>query len=103
MAPRLTYKERTSAIRVASEYNRIKDMLIHRLERTADGKKPSLIDLSRTEYYVWLDAATCARDQYLAGELSEDEAMAIIYVPKKVELLENNSSELTLANSGAQS
>ena len=100
VAPRLTYKERASAIRVVSEYNRIKDMLIHRMERTSVDKKPSLIDLSRAEYYMWLDAATHARDRYLAGNLTEEEAMAIIYVPQKDEMLENNSAEYTLENVG---
>ena len=96
VAPRLTYKERASAIRVVSEYNRIKDMLIHRMERTSVDKKPSLIDLSRTEYYTWLDMATHARDCYLAGKLTEEEAMAIIYVPKKDEMLVDNSADYTL-------
>ena len=48
------------------------------------------------EYVQWLAAATDARDRYLAGELTEEEAMAIIYVPKKDELLEQISSDLTL-------
>ena len=50
-----------------------------------------------------VSSATKARDRYLAGELTEEEAMAIIYVPKKDELLENISSELTLETAGAKS
>ena len=41
-------------------------------------------------------AATNARNRYLAGELTEEEGMAIIYVPRKDELTGDNSSEMTL-------
>ena len=41
-------------------------------------------------------AASNARNRYLAGELTEEEAMAIIYVPRKDKLTGDNSSELTL-------
>ena len=75
---------------------RIKDMLFHRKDRAGEDKKSSVIDLTDGEYVQWLAAATDARDRYLAGELTEEEAMAIIYVPKKDELLEQISSELTL-------
>ena len=40
----------------------------------------------------WLEAATDARNRYLAGELTEKEALAIIYVPKKDELITDNSA-----------
>lgn len=75
-------------------------MLFHRKDRAGDDKKVSVIDLTDGEYVQWLADATDARDRYLAGELTEEEAMAIIYVPKKDELLENNSAEYTLANPG---
>lgn len=52
--------------------------------------------MTYAQYRDWLQTATDARDRYLAGELTEEEAMAIIYVPKKDELLDNISSELTL-------
>lgn len=48
----------------------------------------------------WQADATDAGDRYLAGKLTE-EAMAIIYVPKKGEMLADNSAECTLANSGS--
>ena len=96
IAPGLKKRERDAAHKVTSEFMRIKDMLFHRKDRTGEDKKSSVIDLTDGEYVQWLAAATDARDRYLAGELSEEEAMAIIYVPKKDELTENNSSELTL-------
>ena len=96
VAPQLSHRERAAAVRVVAEYNRIKDMLLHRLDRITPDKKPSPIDLTRSEYYQWWNKATDAKDRYLAGELTEEEAMAIIYVPTKDELLEQISSDLTL-------
>ena len=55
------------------------------------------------QYREWLTDAENARDRYLAGELTEEEAMAIIYVPKKDELLEQISSDLTLETAATQS
>ncbi len=81
IAPHLNRKERAAADKVVSEYNRVKDMLVHRLERSEYDKKSSPIDLTREEYYRWLDAATAARDRYLTGEQSEEEAWKIIHVP----------------------
>ena len=96
IAPGLKKRERDAAHKVTSEFMRIKDMLFHRKDRVGEDKKSSVIDLTDGEYVQWLADATDARDRYLAGELTEDEAMAIIYVPKKDELLEHISSELTL-------
>ena len=96
IAPGLKKRERDAAHKVTSEFMRIKDMLFHRKDRAGEDKKSSVIDLTDGEYVQWLAAATDARDRYLAGELTEEEAMAIIYVPTKDELLEQISSELTL-------
>ena len=96
IAPGLKKRERDAAHKVTSEFMRIKDMLFHRKDRAGEDKKSSVIDLTDGEYVQWLATATEARDRYLAGELTEEEAMAIIYVPKKDELLANISSELTL-------
>ena len=96
IAPGLKKRERDAAHKVTSEFMRIKDMLFHRKDRAGEDKKSSVIDLTDGEYVQWLAAATEARDRYLAGELSEEEAMAIIYVPTKDELREKISSELTL-------
>ena len=103
IAPGLKKRERDAAHKVTSEFMRIKDMLFHRKDRAGEDKKSSVIDLTDGEYVQWLAAATDARDRYLAGELSEEEAMAIIYVPTKDELLANISSELTLETAATQS
>lgn len=100
IAPYLTYKRKAAANRIISEFLRIKRMLVRRVDRALSDKKASLIDMTYDQYRDWLRTATDARNRYLAGILSEEEAMAIIYVPKKDELLENNSAEDTLANSG---
>ncbi len=94
IAPHLNRKERAAADKVVSEYNRVKDMLVHRLERAQYDKKSSPIDLTQEEYYLWQDAATAARDRYLAGELSEQEAWKIIHVPT---IQEQKQSELVIA------
>ena len=95
-APGLKKRERDAAHLVTSEYERIKNMLFHRRDRMGGNKKASVIDLTDEAYIQWLTAATDARNRYLAGELTEEDAMAIIYVPRKDELIEDNSSELTL-------
>mgnify|MGYP003294355683 CR=1 FL=1 len=103
IAPYLKRKERIAASRVLSQFEHSKDMMFHRFDRTGDDKESSIVDITYDQYTDWLSSATKARDRYLAGELTEEEAMAIIYVPKKDEMLENNSSEYTLANSCTQS
>lgn len=81
IAPHMNRKERAANNRVISEFNRVNDMLLHRLDRAEDDKKPSPIDTTREEYYHWLDTATAARDRYLAGALREQEAWKVIHVP----------------------
>lgn len=103
VAPQLSRRERAAAVRVIAEYNRIKDMLLHRLDRVTYDKKPSPIDLTRQEYYQWQDKANDARDRYLAGTLSEEEALRIIHVPTIHELREQDSAELTLDKAGTPS
>ena len=99
IAPYLTYKRKAASSRIISEFLRIKRMLVRRVDRALGDKKASLIDMSYDQYRDWLRSATDARNRYLAEKLTEEEAMAIIYVPKKDELIENNSAELTLVNS----
>lgn len=99
IAPSLTYKRKAASNRIIREFLKIKRRLARRVERAMSDKKPSLIDMTYAQYRDWLQTATDARNRYLAGELTEDETMTIIYVPKKDELLEQISSELTLETS----
>lgn len=100
IAPRLKRKELAAVDRVVSEFDRCKKMQYVRFQRTGPDKRPSIIDITPPEYWAWLTRATEALASYLVSELSEDEALEIIYVPKKTEMLQNNSAEYTLANSG---
>ena len=74
-------------------------MLLHRVERAEYDKRESPIDLTREEYYAWLDKAVCARDRYLAGQLPEEEAVQIIHMPTIQELRESNTPDCTRAGS----
>ena len=70
--------------------------MYQRFYRADDDKGQSVVDMTYDQYNDWLDAATKVRDRYLAGELTAEEAMAMISVPTKNELLEQISSDLTL-------
>lgn len=103
IAPHMKRKERIAASRVLTVFKRVKEMMEKRYDRTGDDKKPSIIDITYDQYADWLCSATKARDRYLAGELTEEEAIAIIHVPKKDELPKHNSADHTLEKAGTQS
>lgn len=92
LAPSLKHRERVAANRVTSEFRRTKDLLLHRLDRTRDHKKASSIDLTDKEFCQWLDLATDARDRFLTGGITEEEALQLIHVPTIRELREHNSA-----------
>lgn len=81
IAPHMTHRERTTSNKVLSEYNRVKDMLLHRLDRTCEDKRSSPIDLTYADFCKWQKAASDARYRFLAGEITEEEALRIIHVP----------------------
>lgn len=79
LAPALKHKLDARRKKVIEEFDRAKRRMYKRYERSGDpGKKSSSKDLSYSEYYEWLERATGARDQYLAGTLGEKEALKII-------------------------
>ena len=80
IAPRIKHKALASTECVIREYDRAKQRMYKRYERTLDDKKPSEKDLSYGEYIAWLDTATAARDQFMAGKLTEKEALESIVV-----------------------
>lgn len=96
IAPYENHKRLAAANRVVAEFDRVKGLLSHRLDRTCVDKKPSPIDLTDEAYYDWLDKATIARKKFLSGEITEEEALAAIHVPTKKELLEKESADYTL-------
>lgn len=81
MAPYLKHKKTAENIKVIKEFDRAKQRMYRRYERTDGIKAYSPIDLSFGEYYDWLDEATEARDQFLRGEISEEAALQKIIVP----------------------
>ena len=93
IAPHMTHRERTASSRVLTEYNRTKDMLLHRLDRTCEDKRSSPIDLTYADFCKWQKAAFNARCRFLSGEITEEEALRIIHVPTLQQLLKNRSAD----------
>lgn len=81
LAPQTMHKVAAADQRVVKEFDRAKQRMYKRYERAGYGKKPSPKDLTGEEYSSWLQNATEARDKFLSGELTEEEALAVIIVP----------------------
>ena len=81
LAPYLKHKRAARNETVIREFDRAKQRMYRRYERTDGIKAESGKDLTYSQYYAWLDAATEARDQFLRGEITESEALRIIIVP----------------------
>lgn len=80
LAPSLKHKKMVRTDRVVEVYDREKRKMYRRYERN-DGKIYMLPKgITYDDFYVWCDAATEARDKYLKGELTADEALKIIEV-----------------------
>ena len=80
--PVLKHRQKVAQISVVEEFDRAKRRMYKRYERAEFlNKEPSEKDLSYEEYYQWLDRAVRARDDYLAGKLSEEDALTIIQMP----------------------
>ena len=103
IAPYENHKKLAATNRVIGEFDHSMSRIRRRLDRTCVDKKKSPVDLTDDHFCLWKHKAINAKKGYLAGELTEEEAMAIIYVPKKDELLEQISSELTLETAAPQS
>ena len=93
IAPYLKHRDRVAADKVASEFRRAKDLLLHRLDRTCEDKRSSPIDLSYADFCKWQKAASDARCRFLAGEITEEDALRIIHVPTIQELREGALSD----------
>ena len=75
----MKHKQQAERSKVIQTFDRVKQKLYKRYERAHDlGKKPSPKDLPFEAYYAWLDTATKARDDYLAGTLTSEQALAVI-------------------------
>lgn len=78
--PILKHKLAAQRDEVIKAFDQAKRKMYKRYERAESGinQKPSEKDLSYAEYYQWLDAATKARDDYLAGMIDKEDALTII-------------------------
>ena len=78
--PVLKHKLAAQRNEVIKAFDQAKRKMYKRYERKEYGinQKPSEKDLSYAEYYEWLDAATKARDEYLAGKISSGDALKVI-------------------------
>lgn len=78
--PVLKHRKAVKDNDVIEAFDRTKRKMYKRYERAAYGinQKPSEKDLSYTEYYEWLDRATKARDEYLEGKTSKNDALKVI-------------------------
>lgn len=80
IAPSLKHKKMVLTDKVVEAFDRAKRKMYRRYERN-DGKiYMSPKGITYDDFYVWNDAATEARDKYLRGELTAEEALKIIEV-----------------------
>lgn len=96
IAPYLKHKEKIAANKVLSLFEHSKGTMYQRVYRAIYDKDESVVDMIRSQYDAWLNAAIQTLDRYLAGELTAEEAMTMISASTKNELLEQISSDLTL-------
>ena len=77
--PILKHKLKAQEKTVIEEFDRAKQRMYKRYDRTEHvNQKPSPKALSYDDYYVWLDRATKARDDCLAGKITLEDARKII-------------------------
>ena len=80
--PLLKHQLEASHKKVVATFDRVKRRMYKRYERAEFvNQAPSDKDLTYGEYYAWLDQATAARDAYLGGAISEEQALTMIDVP----------------------
>lgn len=80
IAPALKHKRDAARDSVIETFDRTKRKMYKRFERTNDFSNATANSLSLTQYYDWLDKAEQARNEYLAGKISAEEALEIIIV-----------------------
>ena len=80
LAPSMKHKKMVLTDKVVEAFDRAKRKMYRRYERN-DGKiYMSPKGITYDDFYVWNDTATEARDKYLKGELTAEEALKIIEV-----------------------
>lgn len=78
LAPALKHKRDATQDSVIETFDRTKRKMYKRLERADYSSRLLAHGLTPTQYYAWLDKAEQARNEYLAGKISAEEALKII-------------------------
>lgn len=80
--PVLKHRKTVQGHEVIEAFDRVKRKMYKRYERAEYGinQKPSEKNLNYAEYYQWLDRAVRARDDYLEGKISKEDALDLIEV-----------------------
>ena len=80
IAPALKHKRDASRDSVIQTFDRTKRKMYKRFERADYSSHLLAHGLTPTQYYDWLGKAEQARDEYLTGKISAEEALEIITV-----------------------
>lgn len=82
VAPALKHKLEARKDEVISTFDKEKNKMYKRLERTTDFNSNIEKPLSYSDYYSWIDKATEARNNYIQGNITTQQAIKIIKVDK---------------------
>ena len=80
IAPKIKHKIAVDTDPVLKAFERTKQKMYKRYERAAYALKQLPKGISIEMYWDWSEAASAARDQYLRGELTAEEALKIIEI-----------------------
>ena len=78
LAPMLKHRRDARGNEVIQAFDRARQKMYKRYERTIGALSKTPIGITYEEYYEWLDAATKARDNFLSGVLPKEDALKII-------------------------
>ena len=84
--PILKHQLAAGQSKVIEEFDRARQKMYKRYERTRDVLHTKTDkSLTPAQLWYWIESATAARDAYLRGELSEDDALAVIHADPQEE------------------
>lgn len=80
VAPAIKHKLEAMNDEVINTFDKEKNKMYKRLERTNDFNSNIEKPLSYSDYYTWLNNATVARNKYLQGDITKEQAIKVIKV-----------------------
>ncbi|MBR4392525.1 MAG: hypothetical protein IKT07_00700 [Oscillospiraceae bacterium] len=84
--PILKHQLAAGQSKVIEEFDRARQKMYKRYERTRDVLRTKTDkSLTPARLWYWIESATAARDAYLRGELSQDDALAVIHADPQEE------------------